>query len=65
MGGTVQKIIDFRNPKVGSKYSPIINEGCTAALFGMAYANRYECEIDRAAFEFGFKSGESNIRGDK
>lgn len=63
MGEVVQEV-DFRSPRIGSKYAIQINEGCTAGLYGMKYANRYECEIERAAFEYGYRQAQRNISGD-
>ncbi len=49
--------VDFKIPKIGSKYSIIMNEGTSQALMGMLYRNPYEDEIERQAFDYGFKSG--------
>lgn len=61
MGGAVQEV-DFKSPKVGSKYAIIINEGCTAGLFGMVNVNHYECDIERAAFDYGYRIGIGSTR---
>lgn len=61
MGGAVQEV-DFKSPKTGSKYAIIINEGCTAGLFGMVNVNRYECEVERAAFDYGYRIGIGSTR---
>ena len=54
--------VDFKSPKVGSKYSPIINEGCAQALMGMVYRNPYEDDIERQAFDYGFESGKAHFK---
>lgn len=55
MASTVS--VDFKIPKIGSKYSIIMNEGTSQALMGMLYHNPYEDEIERQAFDYGFQSG--------
>lgn len=54
--------VDFRHPKIGSKYAIIINEGCTAGLFGVVNVNHYECEVERAAFDYGYRIGSGSTR---
>ena len=58
----MSKEVDFKHPKIGSKYAIIINEGCTAGLIGMKFANRYECEVERAAFDYGYRIGIGSTR---
>lgn len=55
MGKVVQNL-DFKDPKIGSKYALIINEGCTAALYGIPYANKYKGN-ESLAFEHGYRIG--------
>lgn len=54
--------VDFKIPKIGSKYSIIMNEGTSQALMGMLYRNPYEDEIERQAFEHGHASGMAHFK---
>lgn len=59
---TVSEEPDFRIPRIGSKYAVQINEGCTAGLYGMAYANRYTDPMEHAAFQYGYSVGAGPIK---
>lgn len=54
--------VDFKVPKIGSKYSHIINEGTGQALAGMVYRNPYSEPVERAAFDYGHGSGMEHRR---
>lgn len=54
--------VDFKVPKIGSKYSHIINEGTGQALAGMVYRNPYSEPVERAAFDFGHQSGMEHVK---
>ncbi len=49
--------VDFKIPKIGSKYTIIMSEGTSQAITGRMYRNPYEDETERQAFDYGFQSG--------